>query len=70
MVSGSPEACGDPGVDPLLVLRLTEVRPGEVRETVEFIATPLVPGLSTLHKLSDVIVVCHASSSTRPPTAR
>ena len=50
--------------------RIAEVRAAEVRTDAVVFVTPRVPGGHALHKLRDVIVVRHASSSTRLPAAR
>jgi hypothetical protein len=51
-------------------VRPAEVRPAEVRMGDVVLLTPRIPGNHPLHQLRDVIVVRHASSSTRLPAAR
>ena len=50
-------------------VRPAEVRPAEIGMDVGVLLTPRVPGIHTLPKLSDVLVIRHVSSSTRLPTA-
>ena len=56
----------------LVMLRLSAAcaATAEVSVGTAVLVTPRVPGIHPLHKLSDVIVVRHASNSTRLPTAR
>src|SRR4029077_13336012 len=51
-------------------VRPAEVRPAEVRMGDVVLLTPRIPGNHPLHQLRDVVVVRHASSSTRLPAAR
>ena len=50
-------------------VRPAEVRPAEIGLDIGVLLTPRVPGIHTLPKLSDVLVIRHVSSSTRLPTA-
>ena len=54
----------------LAEVRPFEIRPADVRMDIGVLLAPRVPGSHPLPKLSDVIVVRHASSSPRLPTAR